>query len=191
MGEGCGRWPRRTSHAPFLRRALRATDNGRRAGTGLLCCCAALGAAGEPRLFLRQAPQPRAAVPAAGAEGERAEGHRTCWKHLLVAQPPGRRYPRLAAAPAPVTPPGRAAGPGMAAHTRAAPGQGTGCQGQRLRRSSAGTAVAETLCGFRCAFLSHFLHAGQEGCVLAGYGEQGLGSPRCLPCHGRARGLPG
>lgn len=100
---------------------------------------------------------------------------------------PRQTPPAAAAVPAPVTAPGRAARPGMAACTGVAPGRGLECQGQRLRRSSAGTAVAETLCGFRRAFLSHFLHAGQEGCVLVGYGEQHLGPPRCLPWRLRPR----
>lgn len=53
----------------------------------------------NPRLFLGRAPQPWAAVPAAGEEGECAEGRRMCWKHPLVAQPRGRRYPRLQPCP--------------------------------------------------------------------------------------------
>lgn len=46
VGEGCGRRPRHSSRAPFLRRALRAADNGIHTATGTspLCC----GTAGEP-----------------------------------------------------------------------------------------------------------------------------------------------
>lgn len=185
VGEGCGRRPCHSSRAPFLRWALQAADNGSHTATstGPLCC----GTAGEPRVVSG------VGAPAPGCCAGSRRGRRMCRGPQNVLEAPTRcsaprqTLPAAAAVPAPVTAPGRAAGLGMAARTGVAPGQGQGCQGQRVRRSSAGTAVAETLCGFRSAFLSHFLHAGQEGCVLVGNGEQGLAPPRCLPWWLRPR----